>query len=794
MVGALVPCFVTASAVVAAPQGGGAAPAANQCAVAGRVVDSRDHPVGAAHIELLGIDAPAVIADRDGRYCVPPRSGVSSVTLVVSAEGYQLQVSPSIDVHATTAAQVDIVLTARFTAEVEVTGRADSLVGVSASASEGTVGASELRARPLLRSTDVMEAVPGVAMTQHSTGGHAPIILLRGYNLDHGTDFATFFAGVPLNLPSHAHAQGYTDTNFLITDLIGRIDFQKGPYAAAVGDFGTAGSADIDLPRTIDSPIVTLEIGPHAFYHGVAAASVERGDSRWLFGAEANHYDGPSVVPDDFNRVKGVMRYARDTAAGGFDLTAAGYGARWNASDGYPARALTQGYITRFGTLDPTDGGSTARGLVIGRWRTTSDRAMTRVTAYTQYYDFTLFSNLTFWTRDPVLGDQIEQAERRVTSGVDVNQTRAYTWEGRAVEIAAGVQARNDLVHLQVFNTFERQPADKHEEGGQRYPAEVYDNHVNETSLSPYGEARVRWTPWLRTVTGLRGDLFHTAVESNTAANSGSPTAGLVSPKASVVFGPWAQTEFYVNGGRGFHSNHANGIVQRVDPTTGSTQLPDGRSVVPTPPLVRTFGAEVGVRTLRVRGLQTSASVWLIDADSELVYAPEDGFTEPERPGRRLGVEWNNFYRATRWLAIDLDAAWSRARYRTDPNQEGRLIPDAIEGVLSAGVTFSALGRFSGSLRGRYLGRRALVSDGSAYSTPSFIMNGETEITLTRRWSLGVDAFNLLNRPYDDITYYFATRIRDPRPGGAIEPAAESDYVTHPGEPRAVRVRLRLRF
>jgi len=764
------------------------------CAVAGRVADVRDHPIASAHIEVVGSVRPVVLSDASGRYCMPPLDRIDRVTLLASADGHQAQVSPPIDVRPSTTARVDFVLPAIFSEAVAVTGRAQSLVGVSASASEGTVGAAELRARPLLRSTDMMEAVPGVAMTQHSTGGHAPIILLRGYNLDHGTDFATSFAGVPLNLPSHAHAQGYTDTNFLITDLIGRIDFQKGPYAAASGDFGTAGSADLDLLPAIDRPFVTLEAGPYAFYHGVAGGSVARGNTRWLYGAEANHYDGPSVVPDDFNRVKGILRYARDLARGSYDLTAASYGAAWNASDGYPARAVARGHITRFGTLDATDGGSTERHLIVGRWHTANARTSTRVTAYAQYYDFDLFSNLTFWTRDSQLGDQIEQVEHRVTSGIQASQTRAYQWRGRVSELTAGVQVRNDLIHGSLFNTFERRPSDKHDDAGRRYPAQVYDNHITETGLFPYLEARVHWTPWLRTVMGVRADLFRTSVESDTPVNSGSRNAGLVSPKASVVLGPWAHTELYANAGRGFHSNHANGIVQRVDPATQSPTLPDGRPVTPTAPLVKTFGAEVGVRTLRISRLQSSLSAWMIDSDSELVYAPEDGFTQPERPGRRFGVEWNNFYRPSPWLAVDVDAAWSNARYRTDPDREGRLIPDAIAGVVSAGLTLGGVGRFSGSLRGRYLGRRALVPDGTAFSTPSFVMNGNADIRLTGRWSIGIGGFNLLNRRYEDITYYFDTRIRDPRPGGALESSTAPDYVTHPGEPRTVRLQLRLRL
>ncbi len=652
----------------------------------------------------------------------------------------------------------------RFTDEVTVSGRGESGLGSTSSASEGVIGRADLETRPLLRSTDIMEAVPGVVMTQHSTGGHAPIILLRGYNLDHGTDFATFVEGVPINLPSHAHAQGYSDLNFLITELIDRIDFQKGPYAASVGDFGTAGSANVAIPAKLPHPFGSVEIGPNNFYRGVGGANA----GPWLFAGEVSHYDGPSVVPDNFNRAKGTLRYGAGDAQEGYSFELFSYGANWTASDGYPARAVERGYITRFGTLDATDGGSTQRHLAVGNWHRATEKAFTQVTGYAQYYDFDLFSNLTFYTRDPVLGDQIEQAERRFSSGVLVSQKRVYAWAGRSVDITGGLNVRNDLTRDRLFDTHQRART-----------RGVFDSHINETSISPYVEARIHWTSWLATMTAARGELFHVQVDSDEADSSGHKTAGLVSPKFGVSFGPFAMTELYVNGGYGFHSNHANGMVQRVDPTT---------------PLVRTRGGEVGVRTLIVPNLQSSLALWIIDSDSELVYLPEAGFTEPSRPGRRYGVEWLNFYRPRRWLAFDLDAAWSSARYRIDPNHEGRFIPDAIRGTLSTGVALSNLGRFSGSLRGRYLGPRWLVSDGSASSSPSFVLNAEVNVRLSEHMSVGVDVLNILNRRYDDIAYYFATRIKDPRPGGALEESEQFDYVTHPGEPRTARVRWQVRF
>jgi hypothetical protein len=729
-----------------------------------------------AFVQVVEGGTGPVAVDRGGAFCLPRFFDTSRVHLLVTAVGYQDQVSPPIDVGPALNPRVDITLTRQFSERITVTGRADSLVGISASASEGSIGIAELASRPLLRSTDIIEAIPGVVMTQHSTGGHAPIILLRGYNLDHGTDFATFVDGVPLNLPSHAHAQGYTDTNFLIPELIGRIDFQKGPYAAAVGDFGTAGSANIELPDTLPESFAAVAGGEHNFFHGVAGGSAVRGSGRWLFGAEASHYDGPSVVPDDFNRLKGVLQFSSGDAMRGYRVSAFSYAAKWNATDGYPERALDHGLITRFGTLDPSDGGRTARHLVIARRQTSTDRALTRVVGYAQYYDFDLFSNLTFFTRDATLGDQIQQSERRFTSGLMASRKWFLSWRGRSVEATGGGQTRTDVVHLHLRNTYQRRPVDKRDDTGKLIPALGYDSRVVETSISPYVETQVRWGSWLRSVVGLRADLFHAVVDGTDHASSGRPTAGLVSPKGALVFGPWRHTEAYANAGYGFHSNHANG-------TTLSSDL-----------LVRTRAAEVGVRTLAIANLQSSVSVWVIDSDSELVYVPEEGFTQPERPGRRYGVEWNNFYRVRPWLVVDADAAWSRARYRIDPLDEGVEIPDAIQGVFSAGVTIRNVGPLSGSLRGRYLGRRPLVSDGSVFSRPSLVCNGQLEAQLGARFSIGVDVFNIFDRRYEDIAYYFPTRIRDPRAGGALEPAEQPDFVTHPGEPRSARIRLRARL
>jgi hypothetical protein len=357
-----------------------------------------------------------------------------------------------------------------------------------------------------------------------------------------------------------------------------------------------------------------------------------------------------------------------------------------------------------------------------------------------------------------------------MTSGGSITRRRAITWRSRPVEITTGVALRHDAGRNSLYNTLGRVPTEKITDDGSIRPATVFADRFAETSLGPWIEAHVPVTSWLRATTGMRADLYRFS------ARDAVRTAGLLSPKVGIVLGPWRHMEIYASIGRGFHSNHVFGVV--------------GSGVTP---LVRTIGRELGLRTAIADRVQSSVSLWSIDSESELVYVPDDGFTEASRPGRRSGVEWLNYWRPWRWLVLDADLAISRARFRTDPEGIGSYIPDAIAGVYSGGVTIQDAGPWSGALRARYLGARALVEDDSVRSTPSFTLNGEISRRLGRRWTVTVDGFNLLGRTYDDITYYFATRLRNPATG-ELESGATPDFVTHPAEPRSGRIRATLRF
>jgi hypothetical protein len=685
-------------------------------------------------------------------------------------------------VSAGAAVRADVVLHLALNADVTVTGKstftnladaerpAEDLVGIAQSASQGAITARQLEARPIMRSGEVLETVPGVVISQHSGEGKANQYYLRGFNLDHGTDLATTVAGVPVNLPTNAHGQGYSDLNFLIPELVSGVQFAKGPYFADQGDFSTAGSATINYADTLARPIVRVTGGDEGFARALVAASPAIGAGHVLFALEAEHNNGPWVSPDDYRKVNGVLRYSKGDARNGFSVTAMGYRGEWNATDQIPARAVASGLIGRFGAVDPTDGGDTSRYSGSFDWQRTRGNASTRVTAYGFGYSLNLFSNFTFFLEDPEHGDQFHQADRRIVSGGRVSHRRLTRWAGRSVQNTFGVQVRNDdITTVGLYHTEAR-----------RLLQTVRQDAVLQTIGAVYAQNEVEWTPWLRTLAGLRADAYRFDVRAGDPVNGGLAHASVASPKGGVVLGPFGGTEFYANGGYGFHSNDARGATITRDPSTGEP-------VDRVTPLVRAKGAEVGVRTVSIPHLQTSVALWRLDLESELVFVGDAGTMEAGRPSHRDGIEWANYYSPRPWLIVDGDVAWSHARF-TDINPAGNRIPGAVQTVLSFGATVDSVRNAFGSVRLRYFGPRPLVEDDSVRSKATSLVNLEAGYRIAKGARLAIDVFNLLDVKDSDIDYFYASRL----PG---EPAAGiPDVHFHPALPRTARVTLSVRF
>ena len=660
--------------------------------------------------------------------------------------------------------------------EVVVTATRIGLVGVSRAASEGIVPAIQLEGRPVLRPGEVLEVVPGLIVTQHSGDGKANQYFLRGFNLDHGTDFATSVDGIPVNMPTHAHGQGYADINFLIPELVEEVRYRKGTYFADEGNFAAAGAADIVYRRAVAGPQASLTVGENDYYRALLAASPGVGDGTLLVGLDYSQADGPWDLPQDFRKVNGLAKYSRGDGRRGIAVTAMAYDGEWRSTDQIPQRATGPGCeqipfcISRFGHVDPSNGGESHRySLSLDGWSRDDDGSGWTANAYGMDYYLQLISNFTY-ALDPVYGDQFEQYDDRQVFGGSFEHAWPASLTAAPGMLRAGLEARHDdigPVGLYLTTARERRET-------------VRRDDVTQTSWSAWIAHDQRWSDWLRTEVGARFDYFGFEVDSNLAANSGSASDSIAQPKLTVVLGPWADTEIFLNAGRGFHSNDARGTTIRVDPTDGVT------AVDRVDPLVPATGAEVGMRTAAWPGLQLYGAFWGLDIDSELLFVGDGGITEPNRASRRYGVEVGGFWTPLDWLIVDLDYAWSRARFRgNDP--AGDRIPGAVEDVASLGVAVNRNDGWFGGARVRYLGEAPLIEDDSVRSDSTLLVNLEAGYRFSERVSAYLTVFNVLDAEDSDITYFYESQL----PG---EAAPVDDVHFHPVEPRSLRGTIAYRF
>ena len=676
----------------------------------------------------------------------------------------------------------DVVLTLSLTADVIVTGvstfrnvadvenPAENLVGIAAAASQGAITSDQLEARPIMRAGEVLESVPGLIVSQHSGEGKANQYYLRGFNLDHGTDFSTTVAGVPVNTPTGAHAHGYADASFLIPELVSGVQFKQGPYFADEGDFSAAGAANVNYVSHLDAPMLRLSGGNDGWGRLLTAASPRVGGGSLLAALELNHNDGPWVRPDDYQKINGVVRFSKGDNRNGFSLTGMGYWADWDSTDQVPRRAIDSGLISRFGLIDASDGGKANRQSVTAEYQRSNGPSSLRATGFVLHNSLNLFSNFTFLLDDPDNGDQFEKAERRVVAGGRVTYRRLGHFLERHVESAVGVQLRRDwLRSVGLYRT-----------AGRERLAITREDEVGQTMMGVYAQTEIELTRLLRTTFALRTDVYQFSVTSNNPINSGDGSDVLASPKFGAILGPWSGTEVYVNAGMGYHSNDARGATITVDPVTGEP-------VDRVTPLVRAKGAEIGLRTVRLRGLQSTVALWYLGLDSELLFVGDAGTTEAGRPSRRIGLEWTNYARLKPWLTIDGDLALSRARFRND-DPAGNHIPGALDRVISAGITFEPRNPLFGSVRVRHFGPRPLIEDASVTSDATTLWNGEVGYRLSSKARVVLELFNIFDAKVADIDYFYPSRLPG-EPADGIE-----DIHTHPALPRSIRVGVHVSF
>ncbi|MGE9270372.1 MAG: TonB-dependent receptor [Verrucomicrobiales bacterium] len=646
-----------------------------------------------------------------------------------------------------------------------ITGKAENLLGVARSASKGQSNRDELLARPYLRRGELLEVVPGLIATQHSGDGKANQYFVRGYNLDHGTDFGLFVDGMPANYRAHGHGQGYADMNFLIPEFVDQLDYQKGPFDPRFGDLTTAGAAEFSLVNSLDHGFASFTVGEDAYYRTVIGHSVALAGGTLTYGGEASFYDGPWVLDSNSERYNGILRWHRGDEDNFLNLTIlASYG-EWDSTDQVPERAITSGSVDRLGFIDPTVGGDSQRySLSMNAGSREGDRVW-RARSYVGYYDLDLYSNFTYFLDDPIHGDQFRQSDQRVFFGGDFSMSfENRELFGAATDYTVGFQTHNDSIwDLELARTQNRLDVNP-----------IREDDVFTGNYSIYTGAVTQWTEWLRTEAGFRGDLFYFDVDSDLAANSGHDWDGIVTPKLNLIFGPWDNTEYYLNLGGGFHSNDARGIFTTIDPNDGITP------VNPVDPLVRTWGAEIGTRTQWSECFNTTAAVWWLHSESELLYVGDAGNVEAGPATTRYGVEFAAYWRPTDWFGLDAELAFSEGRYDETWSTGGPWIENQVPIVVSTGLTFGQDRGWFGALRSRYFSARPLTADKAIESEDSFQVNAR----LGYRWErceLALDCLNLLDRQDNDIEYYYTSRL----PGEAA--AGIDDIHLHPTEPRTFR-------
>jgi outer membrane receptor protein involved in Fe transport len=637
-------------------------------------------------------------------------------------------------------------------AEVVVFGRGEAKIGVAHAASEGTVSGSDLLVRPLLRTAELLEAVPGLIAAQHSGTGKANQYFLRGFNLDHGSDFTTYIDDVQMNFRTHGHGQGYLDLNGLIPEIIEREDYRKGPYRADGGDFALAGAVYMSTKDAYDRPWVAADVGARG--HGrTAAGGTLKGvaGGRLTLVGEFKVYDGPWQEGEHLRHYAAFAKYQRDTSLGVLELTTHAYRGTWRPTEQIPERIIGSPVCRDvFCSPDPTARGETTR--LVANARVLGDDW--KANASVEFYDWNMFSNPTYANADGTSA-QIHQFDRRWVMGLKAEKT----WRiSDALDFRAGTENRyDDIDKVGVTQTSAR-----------TFVQSFGLYRVKEWSLSNFAEVTWRPVEKLRLTGGLRGDAYFADVAARDAAASaigiGDSDDAILSPKISAAYELSDRVELYANWGRGFHSNDVRGTV----------------AATPTPLLVKGAGKEAGAR-FQLGDLTLTATYWTLNVGSELRFVGDSNAVEPTGASKRRGYELVAFWKPFPWIAIDGNYTASHARY-----ENGDHIPNAFENAAAGGISLVKDG-WEGSLRVRHLGPSPLIEDNSMRIKGSTIVN----LRAARKFEnveIHGDVLNILNSRDKDIGYFYESYVP------SFDSAPLEGRLSRVVEPRTVRVGATYRF
>jgi outer membrane receptor protein involved in Fe transport len=628
--------------------------------------------------------------------------------------------------------------------------------------------------RPINSAQDLMRLVPGLFLAQHQGGGKAEQIFLRGFDADHGTDFAVFWDGIPVNMPSHAHGQGYADSHFVIPETIDQVNVYKGDYATPIGDFATAGAAQFFTKNEINN-MIKFEAGTYGYYRAMGILNLI-GENKHLFSkyketayiSAEGAYNAASyfVHPQDYSRFSVFGKYYGELSTKTV-LTVEGsyFNATWHGSGQIPVRAITDGLITRFGAIDPSEGGQTDRTNANVILKTTFDNgSVLKNQLYYSYYQLNLFTDFTFFLVDTVHGDGINQRDKgRNIFGYNGTYEINGTLGGKSLKTVLGISTKIDMGQIGLMQQENRTILDT-----------VSMGNLYEQNISAYVDETYYLTDKFFVNAGVRADYFYIQYKEITPApvlpglfpnpdSSGAVSKLKVSPKLNLYYNLNSNVQLFVKGGFGFHSNDARAVVSNPNVNTLPTAI----------------GYEIGSLFKPVKGMLVNLELWGLNLQNELTYDQDVAQDVVNGPTLRLGVDFSVRYQITKYLYFDMDVEYSHGRF-TDSLPGHNYIPLAPTLTSIAGITVKNAKGFSASLRYRYIDDRPADSQDQITAYGYFLLDGVVKYRL-KKYELGVTVENILNVNWNEAQFETLTRLPGEGLGGV------NQLCFTPGAPRLVK-------
>ncbi len=737
------------------------------------------------------------VSDRDGAYSIQSVAS-GTYTLVIRRVGYET-LEETLVLGSEASYTRDVALLRRTINLEEVLAQADRPFSAASSAS---IRAFDLLTRPVRSSQDLLQLAPGLITAQHAGGGKAEQIFLRGFDVDHGTDVAISVDGVPVNMVSHGHGQGYADLHFLMPEVVEQIDVSKGPYDTRFGNLATAGAISFTTKDHLDENMIRLEGGRFNTANLTALYQipiVQSGHQGAYFGGQFYNTDGPVESPQGFQRFNLFGKFHTHLSEQTkLALSVSGFSSAWDASGQIPIRAIENGTIDRFGSIDDLEGGTTGRQDANLTYTANQGSSEFKIQGYATRYNFKLFSNFTFFLEDPINGDMIEQTDDRRLVGINSSYRFNRTLGTTIATTTLGGGFRADDADVTLWKSPNRVRE-----------ARLVDANIAERNISLWAQEELIFSSWLRLQLGLRGDYFTFNVDDRLEGlpaelphASGYEQQAILSPKANLVVSPFSSMDVFANFGSGFHSNDARAIVHgrrtadllrvyrrqgltpaEIDDALAAQNLDAAQASTGTLP--RAIGTELGVRFRPTRWALVSAAAWLLDLDQEFVYVGDGGFTELSGRSRRYGLDFETRLTLAPWLSADTDINLSRGFLRDEPSDADE-IPLAPRVTSTGGLTAIHPSGFEGSLRYVHVGDRP------ANETNSVTAEGYTLVNLFAAYPVGPVKISMILENLFDVDWNEAQFDTESLLRGEAAPISELHFT--PGNPRSLRIGVSYTF